>query len=106
VAGTFGTMGRNIFRDSAFKNLDFSLFKNFSFHERFGAQFRAEVFNLLNHPNFANPYGASNGYLGGSDPSSPGTFGFAGTTPDVAAGNPIIGSGSARVVQLGLKLMF
>ncbi len=106
VAGTFGTMGRNIFRDSGFKNLDFSLFKNFSFHERFGAQFRAEVFNLFNHPNFANPYGASNGYLGGSDPSSTGTFGFAGTTPDVAAGNPLIGSGSARVVQLGLKLLF
>ena len=105
VAGTFGTMGRNIFRDSGFKNLDFSLFKNFTFRERFGAQFRAEVFNLLNHPTFANPYGASNGYLGGSDPSSPGTFGFAGTTPDVAAGNPLIGSGSARVIQLGLKLM-
>jgi hypothetical protein len=106
VAGTFGTMGRNLFRDSGFKNLDFSLFKNFTWKERIGAQFRAEVFNLFNHPNFANPYGASNGYLGGSDPSSTGTFGFAGTTPDVAAGNPLIGSGSARVVQLGLKLTF
>jgi hypothetical protein len=106
VLGTFGTMGRNIFRDSGFKNLDFSLFKNFSFRERFGAQFRAEVFNILNHPSFANPYGASNGYLGGSDPSSPGTFGAAGSTPDVAAGNPLIGSGSARVIQLGLKLSF
>lgn len=106
VANTFGTMGRNMFRDSGFKNLDFSLFKNFTWKERFGAQFRAEVFNILNHPNFANPYGASNGWLNGVDPSSPGTFGAAGGTPDVAAGNPLIGSGSARVIQLGLKLIF
>ncbi len=42
-------MGRNLFRDSGFKNWDLSLFKNFTFRERFGAQFRVEVFNLLNH---------------------------------------------------------
>ena len=48
--GTFGTMGRNIFRDSAFKNVDFSVFKDFKFKERFGAEFRAEFFNVFNHP--------------------------------------------------------
>jgi hypothetical protein len=106
LANTFGTMGRNLFRDSGFKNLDFSLFKNFSWKERYGAQFRAEVFNLFNHPTVANPYGASNGQLVGSNPSSPGTFGDAGATPDVASGNPLIGSGSARVIQLGLKILF
>ena len=37
VLGTFGTMGRNIFRDAGFKNVDFSVFKNFTFKERFGA---------------------------------------------------------------------
>jgi Carboxypeptidase regulatory-like domain/TonB dependent receptor len=105
-AGTFGTMGRNIFRDAGFKNVDFSIFKNFKFTERFGAQFRLEFFNFLNHPNIANPFGSVNGYAGGSDPSSPATFGCGCTTPDIAAGNPIVGSGDARTMQLGLKLMF
>jgi hypothetical protein len=107
AAGTFGTMGRNIFRDSGFRNMDFSVFKNFTFKERFGLQFRAEFFNILNHPIFANPYGASSGSSGGqNDPST--TNGFGGTigTPDVNAGNPIVGSGAARDVQLGLKLTF
>jgi hypothetical protein len=63
-----------------------------------------DVFNVLNHPNFANPYGGQNG-LGLNDPSvSP--FGCGCVTPDVAAANPIIGSGGARAVQLGLKLAF
>ena len=105
--GTFGTMGRNIFRDSGFKNVDFSLFKDFKFKERMGAQFRVEMFNLFNHPLIANPYGAANGWGGGNDPgSSPNTFGSGGATPDVAAGNPLVGSGSSRVIQLGLKLSF
>jgi len=106
-AGTFGTMGRNIFRDSGFKNVDFSVFKNFTFKERYNAQFRVEFFNIFNHPNIANPFGSVNNYGGGSDPgSSPSTFGCGCATPDVAAGNPIIGSGSSRDIQLGLKLTF
>ena len=104
--GTFGTMGRNIFRDAGFKNVDMSLFKTFTYKERFNAQFRAEFFNVLNHPNLANPFGSVNGYAGGSDPSSGPTFGCGCATPDIAAGNPIVGSGSARQIQLGLKLMF
>jgi carboxypeptidase family protein len=106
AANTFGTMGRNIFRDAGFKNVDFSIFKNFKFTERFGAQFRVEFFNLLNHPIIANPFGSVNGYAGGSDPSAPNTFGCGCTTPDIAAGNPIVGSGDARTMQLGLKIMF
>jgi len=105
--GTFGTMGRNIFRDSGFKNVDFSVFKTFSYHERYSAQFRAEVFNLFNHPIISNPYGAANGWGGGNDPgSSPSSFGCGCATPDVAAGNPLVGSGSSRVIQVGLKLTF
>jgi hypothetical protein len=104
--GTYGTMGRNIFRDTGFADMDFSVFKDFTFKERYGAEFRVEVFNVLNHPNYANPYGSSNTYFGGSDPSSPGSFGCGCSTPDVAAGNPVIGSGSNRVMQLGLKLTF
>jgi len=102
--GTFGTMGRNIFRDSGFRNLDFSLAKNWHFGERWRAQFRAEFFNILNHPNFANPYGGQNGF-GLNDPAA-GGFGCGCATPDVAAANPVIGSGGSRAVQLGLKFTF
>jgi hypothetical protein len=107
TAGTFGTMGRNIFRDSGFRDLDLSLFKNFSFRERYGVQLRLEVFNVFNHPVFANPYGASAGFSGGNnDPSTPGGFGGAIGTPDVVAGNPVVGSGDSRDVQVGLKITF
>jgi hypothetical protein len=110
MRGTFGTMGRNIFRDSAFKNVDFSIFKNFALKERYNAQFRVELFNIFNHPNITNPYGASNGYGGASggtnDMGTSSTFGCGCATPDVAAGNPLIGSGSSRVMQLGMKFTF
>ncbi len=103
--GTFGTMGRNLFPDSGFRNLDFSVAKNFHFGERMRAQFRAEFFNILNHPNFANPYGGQNGY-GNNDPGAVGSFGCGCATPDIAAANPVIGSGGSRAVQLGLKFTF
>jgi hypothetical protein len=104
--GTYGNMGRNIFRDSGFKNVDFSVFKTFTYKERYSAQLRAEVFNLFNHPIISNPYGAANGGLSGNDPSSGKTFGCGCGTPDVVAGNPLVGSGSSRVLQVGLKLQF
>jgi hypothetical protein len=106
--GTFGTMRRNIFRDSGFRDWDFSVFKTWSFGERVSGQFRAEFFNILNHPNFANPYGGpnGNGTVGYWNPLSPGLFGCGCFTPDVAAGNPVIGSGSNRAIQLGFKILF
>jgi hypothetical protein len=102
--GTFGNMSRNMFPDSGFRNVDFSLAKNFHFGDRLRAQFRAEFFNIFNHPNFANPYGGQNGF-GLNDPSA-GGFGCGCATPDVAAANPVVGSGGSRAVQLGLKLVF
>jgi hypothetical protein len=102
--GHFGNMSRNMFPDSGFRNLDFAVAKNWHFGERLRAQFRAEFFNILNHPNFANPYGGQNGF-GLNDPSVQ-PFGCACATPDVAAANPVIGSGGSRAVQLALKLSF
>jgi Carboxypeptidase regulatory-like domain/TonB dependent receptor len=102
--GQFGNMGRNSFPDSGFKNVDLSIAKNWHFGERLRAQFRAEFFNIFNHPNFANPYGGQNGF-GFNDPSA-GGFGCGCATPDVAAANPVVGSGGNRAVQLGLKLIF
>ncbi len=104
--GSFGNMSRNPFRDSGFKNWDFSVFKNFTFKERYGFQFRAELFNILNHPNIGNPYGSANGWNTGIDPSARSGFGYSGATPDGSAGNALIGSGSARDVQFGLKIKF
>ena len=102
--GQFGNMSRNMFPDTGFRNFDFSIAKNWHLGERVHAQFRAEFFNILNHPNFANPYGGQNGF-GLNDPSAR-PFGCGCATPDVAAANPVIGSGGSRAVQLGLKFAF
>jgi hypothetical protein len=102
--GAFGTMGRNTFRDTGYRNWDFSVMKNWKFGERLNTQFRAEFFNILNHPNFTNPYGGQNGF-GLNDPSAQ-PFGCGCVTPDVSAANPVIGSGGSRAIQLGLKLLF
>jgi hypothetical protein len=64
-------------------------------------QLRAEFFNVLNHPNFANP-----AILFNNDLSFPETFGLVTATPDVAGANPVIGSGGPRNIQLGLKIRF
>ena len=108
--GSFGTMGRNLFRDSGFRNWDFSLAKNWKLLEHLSLQFRAEFFNILNHPNFANPFGGQNGFgTGGfNDPSTGGAglFGCGCATPDRAAANPVIGSGGSRATQFALKFIF
>lgn len=105
--GTFGTAGRNDWRDSGIRNVDLSVTKNFKLRERLTAQFRAEFFNIFNHPNFTNPYGTSNGFGVGTfaDPSST-QLGCGCATPDQAGGNPVLGSGGNRATQLGLKLIF
>jgi hypothetical protein len=104
----FGNMGRNIFRDTGFHNVDLSLSKSFKFGERMKAQFRVETFNIFNHPNFANPNGGTSTYGQGAtaDPSQAGSFGCGCSTPDNAAFNPVLGSGSNRAIQLGLKFIF
>ncbi len=96
--GTFGTAGRNIFRDDGFRDWDFSLFKNWTVKERLTAQFRAEFFNILNKTILANP--GSGGLTGN------GSLGCGCQTPDSAGQNPLLGTGGARAIQLGLKLLF
>ena len=71
--GQYGTMNRNQFRDQGFRNLDFSVTKQFKFKERFTAQFRAEFFNILNHPEFVNPAGGPGGGGATLDPTLAGS---------------------------------
>jgi hypothetical protein len=100
--GTIGKAGRNTFRDGGYKNWDFSLTKEFKFKERLTVQFRAEIFNVLNHVTFANPYGA--GGRSNNDPSSGAGFACGCATADTLASNSVLGSGGPRDIQLGLKL--
>ena len=102
--GTYGTVGRNIFHNPNFRTWDFSVTKDWKIKERLTAQFRAEFFNVLNHPLFGQ---VDVGHLTANDPSAaPTPFALANETPDAAAGNPVLGSGSSRDIQLGLKLIF
>ncbi|MFZ0520355.1 MAG: TonB-dependent receptor [Candidatus Acidiferrales bacterium] len=96
VDGTFGDSGRNIFRGPDFTNWDFSMSKNTKLGEHLTLQFRAEFFNILNHPNFAG----INQNLEGSSP------GLAAFTPDLGASNPVLGSGGSRHIQLGAKFIW
>lgn len=52
---TFGNAGRNILRGDSLKNFDLGVYRSFRLTERQGLQFRAEAFNLFNHPNFYFP---------------------------------------------------
>jgi hypothetical protein len=55
AAGTIGSSGRNTFRGPGFLNIDASLVKRFVIMEKKALTFRAEAYNLINHPDFANP---------------------------------------------------
>jgi len=93
---TFGNAGRNIVRGPGFHNLDFSLLKNFQLHENVNLQFRAEFFNVTNHPNFALP----------SNILAAPNFGTLFQTPDAAQNNVGLGSGGPRLIQFAVKLNF
>ena len=83
-----------------FHRFDFSVFKGFQLTERFSLQFRAEFFNILNHPNFNAPDFGGNGVvaIGGSTNFTDPNFGEIGSTRD-APYDP-------RQIQFALKLYY
>ena len=93
-----GNAGRNILIGPGVTSLDFSLFKNNyikSISEKFNIQFRAEIFNILNHPNFAPP----------ANPTNTDIFDGTGTL------NPTAGlltktTTTAREIQFAIKVIF
>ncbi len=115
VAGTrhFGNMRRDSLRGPDFRQWDAAIFKDTAVTEHLNMQLRAEFFNVLNHPNFANPFLPA--FI-----ADPGTNGFAikgnrevGTggypisaTGDVGVGNPFLGGGGPRGIQLAVKFTF
>jgi hypothetical protein len=85
VMGSLGRFLPNV-RGIGQNNIDASLFKNFRFKERLTAQFRGEVFNLVNHPYWNNP---------GTTVNDLASFGIITTKGD-----------QRRIMQVGLKLIF
>ena len=83
-----------------FRRLDFSAFKGFQVSDRISMQFRAEFFNILNHPNFNAPNFGGNGVqsIGGSGDFTNAAFGQIGSTRD-APYDP-------RQIQFALKLYY
>ena len=83
-----------------YHRLDFSIFKQFPINERFRAEFRTEIFNIFNHPNFNAPNFGGNGVVAISNSGNftSSTFGEIGSTRD-APYDP-------RQIQFALKLYF
>jgi hypothetical protein len=93
-----GNSGRNVLTGPGVTSLDFSLFKNNyikRISERFNIQFRAEIFNILNHPNFAPPVTPDNSDI------------FDGTgAPTGVAGLLTRTTTTAREIQFAVKVIF
>jgi hypothetical protein len=93
--GTFGNSGRNVIIGPRTNAADVAVLKSTRIAERLNMQFRAEAFNLFNHPNLTLPNVTVNS----------GAFGTIASTVDVANGNPL-GDGGPRLIQLAVKFLF
>ncbi|HEY6339883.1 MAG TPA: carboxypeptidase regulatory-like domain-containing protein [Bryobacteraceae bacterium] len=100
VPGMFGTAPIGDFVGPGFAQIDVSLIKDIPIHENFKAEFRGEVFNIFNHPNFDSPTldgDASNVW----SPTGAASFGIIQNTV-----GRTIGFGTARQIQLALRCTF
>ena len=100
---SFGNLGRNALYGPGFANVDFSLIKNTKITERINWQFRADAFDLFNHPNYGMPAPQAGGasslvFTPGPIPSSFSTIN--------STRFPTGDSGSARQLQFAMKLLF
>jgi hypothetical protein len=123
VLGTrhYGTLGRNSLSGPTYKQWDFAIYKNTAITERMTMQIRADFFNILNHPNFANPIlpafiadPAANinlacgcGFAPPVNGREAGNGAYQITaTGDVGIGNPFLGGGGPRGIQIAAKFSF
>jgi hypothetical protein len=93
--GQFGSMQKNSIYGPGFATVDLSVFKNILIRERLRAEFRVEMFNILNHVNLAQP----SSRVGSS-------LGQIGSTLGASSGQPGIGPGEPFNMQLALKFVF
>jgi len=103
ATNSFGNLGRNVFYGPGFTNFDLALIKNTKITETINLQFRADAFDLFNHPNFGQP-GGGNGFVvlpATLTPASLKSF-----TTITSTRFPTADSGSSRQLQLALKLQF
>src|SRR5207244_407788 len=101
----YGSAGHAVLEGPGFKNVDFSLLKNIAFTERLKLQFRTEIFNIFNTPQFGIP----NAGLNAAPAFLPAAAGGAFPTQITASRGPgAITSLVApmRQMQFGLKLLF
>jgi hypothetical protein len=100
-AGQQGNLGRNSLRGFPFNQIDFALRRQFNLTERVHLQFRAEAFNIFNHPNFALPENSLTSALFGRS-----TRTFATGLSGGAGLNPLYQVGGPRSMQFALRLGF
>jgi hypothetical protein len=95
-----GNLPRNAVRGFDAVQLDTALHRDFQIHDRVRLQFRAEAFNLFNHPNFGAIYNVLS--------DGPGLFGYAYSTLNSSLGglNPLYQVGGPRSLQVSLRLSF
>jgi hypothetical protein len=102
-AGNQGDLGRNTLRGFGMWQADLSARRTFRLTERFRLTFRGDFFNVLNHPNFANPVTDLGSGLFGQSTSMLNSSIGGGATFGI---NPLFQIGGPRSVQLSLKLQF
>ena len=95
----FGNTSRNAFRGPGFFDMDFLLFKQFHVTERAAFTIGATAFNVLNHPNFANPINSATSSLFGQIQNTV-------SQPNSPYGNFQGAAVSGRVLQLMAKFQF
>jgi hypothetical protein len=95
ATGTFGSMQKDSVFGPGFASVDLSIFKTIPIRERMRLQFRAEMFNVFNRVNLAQP----SSKVGSS-------LGLIGSTLSASAGQPGIGPGEPFNMQLALKILF
>lgn len=94
-----GTLGRNSIPGFGLTQVDLSIGRKFEITERLNVQFRADAFNLFNHPNFTNPPGGLSG--------GPSLLLSEKTLNNGLGGlNPLFQEGGPRSLQLSLRLAF
>jgi hypothetical protein len=98
--GTFGNAGRNTIPGPGVQNTDIALLKDTRIRENLNIQFRAEVFNVFNHANFAFP--AQGIFSSVNTATSPIPTGI--VAPNVGQITTTVTS--SRQIQLGLKVIF